>query len=156
MYHYTNSDQDTICIDTAKPLHEDSLSYQTYLDTVKFDGDHYSVSLPWKVDCPSLHNSQAIAFGQLKGLIKNLKSKGEESHICLELIQNQMEKKIIERVTSASLTGVCHYLSHHAVKKASATISLCTVFNCIAKKGHCLSINYLFYERALPYRRIGG
>ena len=73
-------DLDAIRINAQQPLPEDSISYQDYIDSVRYKDGQYWVRLPWKVNKPDLPNNYHRALGQMNTLVKELHKK--------ELIEN--------------------------------------------------------------------
>ena len=133
-------DLDTIGIKQNEPSPEDNISYQAYLDTLKYENNKYWVRLPWKVNCPSLPTNYSMALGQLKSITKALKDQNDLKNYH-DIIQTQLENDFIEKIEPTSITEHCHYLPHHAVKKDSLTTPIRMVFNCSAKQGKNPSLN---------------
>lgn len=133
-------DLDCIGINVNQPSPEDTLSYQAYLDTVKFEDQQYWVRLPWKINCPSLPTNYNMALGQLKSLTSSLETR-DELMFYHEQILAQLDNKFIETAPKITSSERCHYIPHHAVKKDSLTTPLRIVFNCSAKRKGSPSLN---------------
>ena len=133
-------DLDAVGINPDKPLPEDNLTYDQYLQTVTYGEGQYWVRLPWRHDARDLPTNYNMAYGQVKHLRENLLKRGD-LQIYDDLIRSQEECGFIEKVDSSSPQVNTHYLPHHAVAKDSATTPLRIVFNCSAKSGHGPSLN---------------
>ncbi|KAK3894099.1 hypothetical protein Pcinc_002118 [Petrolisthes cinctipes] len=134
-------DLDSIGIDATKPIPDDSVSYQAYLDTVKYEDGQYWIKLPWRMNKADLPNNYYKALGQMYSLIKEQKRKGQ-----IEAYQKVFDEHarlgFIEEVPMANPTDQCPYLPHHGVLKDSETTPLRIVFNCSSKSSsHAPSLN---------------
>lgn len=125
-------DLDVIGIDAKQPIPEEQLTYQEYLNSVKYEGGQYWVKLPWKINKPHLPNNYRIAMGQMYSLVRNLKKKNLiESY--QKVLDEQLQLQFIEEVHNAQPTDLCHYLPHNGVQKDSITTPLRIVFNCSSR-----------------------
>lgn len=106
--------------------HFDSLSIQRAKD-------RYEVELPWSNDGLTLNSDHyQLSLNRLKGLQRRLQSKPE---LCKEydnIIKDQLEKGVIERVTNNEIDSHqredngntrVHYLPHHGVVREERTTS---------------------------------
>ena len=97
---------------------EESSVYEEFTQNVVFQDGRYSVHLPWKSYHPPLPDNFNLCQTRLFGLIKRLR---QSPHILREydnIIQDQINKGIVEIVedpwTSGKI-GKLHYLPHHGV-----------------------------------------
>ena len=103
----------------------------------------YEVGLPWIRDCCELSNHYQLCLNRLKLLQKKLlKNSGilDEYH---QVIQDQLEKGIIERVSMQHPGKVNHYMPHHPViRRERSTTKVRVVYDGSAKcSGSNLSLN---------------
>ncbi|KAK3871585.1 hypothetical protein Pcinc_023273 [Petrolisthes cinctipes] len=134
-------DLDSIGIDATIPIPDDSVSYQAYLDTVKYEDGQYWIKLPWRMNKADLPNNYYKALGQMYSLIKEQKRKGQ-----IEAYQKVFDEHarlgFIEEVPMTNPTDQCHYLPHHGVLKDSETTPLRIDFNSSSKSSsHAPSLN---------------
>lgn len=125
-------DLDIIGIDPTQAAPDDRISYQEYLDTVRYDDGQYWVKLPWKINKPQLPNNYHRSLGQMYSLVKELTKKNQIEKY-QAVLKEQLESKFIEKVPDAHPKEQSHYLPHHAVVKESATTPLRIVYNCSSR-----------------------
>ena len=65
--------------------------------------------------------------------LKRLRSDPEFLEHYDNIMQEQLQRGFIEKVSNMQPMEVCHYLPHHAVKKDSPTTPIRVVFDCSAK-----------------------
>ena len=123
-------DLEAIGIRSTDEVHEE------LLDNISFNGERYSVKLPWKVGHKPLPSNFQNSFCRLKGQLRKLK---KEPHI-LEaydgIIKDQLEQKVIEKVAELETTEKEHYLPHHAVVRDNAeTTKIRIVYDASSKEG---------------------
>ena len=123
-------DLETLGIRSTDEVHEE------LLDNVTFNGERYSVKLPWKVGHKPLPSNFQNSLYRLKGQLRKLK---KEPHI-LEaydgIIKDQLQQKVIEKVAELEATGKEHYLPHHAVVRDNAeTTKIRIVYDASSKEG---------------------
>ena len=110
---------------------EDIDAHESYGDKVYYYKGQYWVSLPWKINPPSLPSNFSRAKGQLKSLIHHLSNKPKDLECYHKIMLDQLSKNFIERVDETQFrTSGVHYLPHHGVKKDSVTTPIRVVFNC--------------------------
>ena len=125
-------DLDSLGIQADETMPDDRLSYQMYLDSLKYEDGQYWVRLPWKLNKDELPNNYSRALGQMHSLVKELKKKGK-LEIYQKIIDEQLEAGFIEEVPDAKPNNKTHYLPHHGVVKDSMTTPLRIVFNCSSR-----------------------
>ena len=110
-------------------FHED---FSEHLRQTK-DGS-YTTRLPWKLDHPVLPENRDLAEARLKTTTRRLEKMGrlEEYH---QIMQEQIEKGILEPVPSQPSGENVHYVPHQpVVKEDSETTKLRIVYDCSAKR----------------------
>jgi len=76
----------------------------------------YMVTWPWKDRIPDLPENYELAFGHLRSMLQKLVKSPTLIKQCDEIIQEQLNRRIIERVTSDSEEGtIKHCIPHHPV-----------------------------------------
>ncbi|XP_065068368.1 uncharacterized protein LOC135693738 [Rhopilema esculentum] len=123
----------------------DEKNEQTPFD-IKFNGERYEVSLPWRADISHelLSDNYDKCLIRLKGLYSRLKKDPKLFSEYNSIFQEQLDKGIIEYVPNKQgITENIHYLSHHGVvRKEHDTTKLRIVFDGSAKsQPNQLSLN---------------
>ena len=94
---------------------DDDKALEMFNNTIKFDNGRYLVTWPWKESCPLPDNYQ-LAIGCLKSTLQRLEKNPYLLEMYSAVIQEQLERGIIEKVSNESEQGtVKHYIPHHAV-----------------------------------------
>ena len=122
--------------------------YQNFEEEIKFVNGRYEVKLPWKEQHPLLPDNFKLSQKRLHSLGKRLKCDPEILQTYDEVIQDQLEKGIIERVSlnEESPVGKTCYIPHQAViKKDRDTTKLRVVYDASAKRGDEPSLNNCLY-----------
>ena len=113
----------------------DEEALRKFNDTIKFEEDRYQVAWPWRHDDVCLPENFNLALGRLRSLICRLKS----DRVLLEgynyIIQQQLQKGIIEVIDkSVKIDTRKHYLPHHPILTPSkATTKVRIVYDASAK-----------------------
>ena len=108
----------------------------------KEDESRYEVSLPWKEGCQIESNGYSQCVKRLDHVFSRLKGEPELLKEYDNVIKEQLQAGIIERVVDSNLDDA-HYLPHHGVTRHDKkTTKLRVVFDGSAKHGEgSLSIN---------------
>ena len=116
---------------------------EVFLRNVKFKNGRYEVGLPWIRDCCELSNHYQPCLNRLKLLQKKLLKNSDILDEYHYVIQDQLEKGIIERVSMQHPGKVNHYMPHHPViRKERSTTKMRVVYDGSAKcSGSSLSLN---------------
>ena len=88
---------------------------QQFQETVSFENGRYQVRWPWKDELPDLPVNKELALGRLKSTVSRMRNKPDLMKQYDSIIQDQLEKGVIEKVNSTLADGIRHYLPHHAV-----------------------------------------
>ena len=125
---------------------EKASSDDKFLHKLKFDGKRYEVGLPWIGDHIKLSDDREPCFSRLKLLHKRLLKNPEILFEYDNVIQEQLEKGVIERVPICQIDeekGPIHYMPHHPViRRGKSTTKVRIVYDGSAKsKESGLSLN---------------
>ena len=104
----------------------------------KFTEERYEVKLPFKEGHPFLPDNYQLSKTRLESLLRRLKLKQEVLKHYDEVIQEQLEKSIIEPVNMEErrAVGKVHYLPHREVIRLDKdTTKLCVLYDASAKCG---------------------
>ena len=89
---------------------------QHFNNTSIQENGRYQVVLPWRNEDIKLPENYELSYGRLKSLHKGLIEIPDMLCKCDNIIKDQQEKGIIERVEEKSNEGERkHYIPHHAV-----------------------------------------
>ena len=124
---------DTIGISPEEAHPDDMAALQQFNSSIKFADGKYVARLPWKAAHPTLPINYRLAQGRLVSNLKRLRSEPEFLEHYDNIMQEQLQRGFIEKVSNMQPMEVCHYLPHHAVKKDSPTTPIRVVFDCSAK-----------------------
>ncbi|XP_045205909.2 uncharacterized protein LOC123558098 [Mercenaria mercenaria] len=127
---------------------ENEQAMQNFRDTLIFRDKRYFVTWPWRDGDPNVPNNRQLALGRLKSLVSRLESKPDVLKKYDNVIREQLEKGIIEKVETFQQDGILHYLPHHAVIKVDkSTTKLRIVYDASAKtKCENNSLNECLYR----------
>ena len=107
------------------------------------------VTWPWKEKNPDLPENYQLGFGRLKSIIQKLVKHPQLLQQYEAIIQEQLQRGIIEKVTETSAEGpLKHYIPHHPVITPSKTTTkLRVVYDASAKTRQCnKSLNECLYR----------
>ena len=102
-------DLDSIGIREGDHVHE------TLIDNIHFTGEQYQVGLPWKVGHGDLPSNYDISLMRLQCQLKKLRKDPVTLRKYDDIIREQEETGIIEKVPALGNVGRTHYLAHQAV-----------------------------------------
>lgn len=120
-------------LDNSKTL-TDEMVNERFKENLKFEDGRYQVTWPWKEDIPDLPINRELALGRSKSSVARMKNKPELLKAYDTVINDQLEKGIIEKVDETSADGPKHYLPHHAViNPLKPTTKLRIVYDASAK-----------------------
>ena len=112
----------------------DEIAKENFKQTVRFEEGRYQVTWPWKDSDPDLPLNRELALGRLRSNVKRMKDKPELINTYDKIIQDQLEKGVIEKVDETVADGPRHYLPHHAViNPLKPTTKLRIVYDASAK-----------------------
>ena len=138
-------DMDSIGIKEKEPS-----VYETFVKNIKHDGTHYEVNLPWKPSHPMLPDNFTISLGRLQSLTKRLQNNPKVFDDYNQIIVEQEQSGIIERVDIENLkprVGETNYLPHREViKEDRTTTKTRIVYDGSAKLRNSVSLNNCLYS----------
>ena len=105
-----------------------------FKETLTFEDGRYQVRWPWKEESPDLPINRELAMGCLKSNVSKMRNKPELMKLYDSIIQDQLEKGVIEKVNTTSADAAKHYLPHHAIiNPQKPTTKLHVVYDASAK-----------------------
>ncbi|XP_052778713.1 uncharacterized protein LOC128216176 [Mya arenaria] len=137
---------------------EDDTVMNHFKDNLIFQDNRYSVKWPWKDENPDIPDNRPLAVGRLKSLVSKFQSKPDILNKYNDVIVDQLDKNIIEKVERKFRDGICHYIPHHAViKPDKATTKLRVVYDASAKtRSDNRSLNECLYRGPVMLRDLCG
>ena len=94
---------------------DNSMAFNKFNETLRYENGRYSVTWPWKNEQPNLPENRTLAVGRLKSLVKRMKDNPDLVQKYDDIIKDQLRKGIIEKVRTESNCTLKHYIPHHAV-----------------------------------------
>lgn len=140
---------EAIGIHDSPQIKDDDLAIENFNETIEYDKGRYNVTWPWKSKEPDLPENFGLAKGRLNSLIQRLNKRPELLSKYDDIIQQQLEQGIIEKVDHKTEEGpVNHYIPHHAViTPTKTTTKVRIVYDASAKtKTKNLSLNECLYR----------
>ena len=117
-------------------VREDKDVYSDLIDNISYDGQRYSVGLPWKIGHKQLPHNFNGCFSRLKSQIKKLQSSPSLLDECSKIIKEQEEVGIIEKVTDLEGAEKVYYMpSQVVVRQNVETTKVRIVFDASSKEG---------------------
>ena len=117
--------------------------YEEFLSTVTHRDGRYEVHLPWKDSQVTIPDNYQLSLKRLESLLKRLREDPKTLKEYDNIIHEQLDRGIIERVdpTSTGEGGRIHYLPHHAIiRRDKKTSKMRIVYDASAKSdGPCLN-----------------
>ena len=110
---------ETIGINEPPDKNDDIKAMENFDNTVKFDGSRYLVTWPWKTEEFELPDNKDLAYGRFRSLLYRLKNKPELFEKYNDIITDQTQKEVIEKVDTIETDNLVHYIPHHAVVDTS-------------------------------------
>ena len=116
--------------------------------TLKFENGRYQVTWPWIEDEPDLPVNRGLAIGRLRSVVSKLNNKPDLLKQYASVIQDQINKGVVEKVDNINSEGLIHYLPHHGVvNPLKSTRKKRIVYDASAKsKEECNSLNDCLYR----------
>ena len=110
--------------------------YDKFVQQIRFDGNRYEVSLPWKEHHPPLPDHLDLCHKRLNSLLKRLRQTPQLLTEYDAIIRDQLDKGMVEIVAKPTLavSDRVHYLPHHGVvRQDKATSKLRVVYDASAR-----------------------
>ena len=92
-----------------------------------FNGNRYSVKLPWKEGHSLDYTNYSISLRRIKGQLVRLKREPEILEEYDKTIKGQLRRGIVEPVIKLEKADKIHYLPHHAVIRREAKTTMVRV-----------------------------
>ena len=125
---------ESIGINDSPVESDNDVALKKFSEALKYDEGRYTVTWPWKEEQPDLPDNRALALGRLKSLVSRMRNNPELIQKYDDIIIDQREKGIIEKVGSESNSLIKHYIPHHAVvNPTKATTKVRIVYDASAK-----------------------
>lgn len=135
---------------------EDDATYDYFTNNVQFKNDRYEVALPWRDYHEPLPDNYNLSLSRLRGLLQRLKQNPAILREYNAIIQDQLDKGVVERVDQSDTTPrKIHYLPHHAViRQDKETTKLRVVYDASARSNgpslnNCLYTGPKFNQKIL-------
>ena len=122
----------------------DSEVYDQFVKDARFKNGRYEVSLPMKECHPVISDNFSLAKNRLNSLLKRLNSKPDILEEYNDVISQQLDAGVIERVEIDKMDkpGEVHFLPHREVVRADKeTIKLRVVYDASSKRPGEVSLN---------------
>ena len=150
---------ETIDIIPPEKTKNDDRVMEHFINTVIQENGRYQVAWPWRNEEISLPENYELNYGRLKSLHKQLMKVPDMLCKYENIIKEQHEKGIIERVDEKRREGETkHYIPDHAVfTPAKDTTKIRIVYDASAKtKKTNLSLNKCLYRRPVILQNLCG
>ena len=121
--------------------------YENVADEIKLEGNRYRVKLPFKEDHPVIPDKYLLNAKRLKGLKNRLDKDKSLLQKYDDVIKEQLELGIKEKVDITLVAGEGTYIPHREViREGHVPTKLCVVFDCSGKCGNNISLNESLYK----------
>ena len=130
----------------------------TFKDTLRYENGRYKVTWPWKREKSDLPDNYTLALGRLKSLINRMKANPNIIKQYNEIIEEQLKRGIIEKVSYETNNVVKHYIPHHPViNPTKTTTKMRIVYDASAKTKHGKkSLNECLYRGPVMLQDLTG
>uniref|UniRef100_A0A1I7VZY4 DUF1758 domain-containing protein n=1 Tax=Loa loa TaxID=7209 RepID=A0A1I7VZY4_LOALO len=96
--------------------HDDEKALEQFKNCITKENNRYQVSWSWKDSKINLQDNYGLCYGRLRTLIKRLQTNPSLLERYDEIIKEQLQSNIIEKVTTnMDQEGIIHYLPDHEV-----------------------------------------
>uniref|UniRef100_A0A1I7VB99 DUF1758 domain-containing protein n=1 Tax=Loa loa TaxID=7209 RepID=A0A1I7VB99_LOALO len=128
--------------------HDDEKALEQFKNCITKENKRYQVSWPWKDSKINLQDNYSLCYGRLRTLIKRLQTNPSLLERYDEIIKEQLQSNIIEKVTTnMDQEGIIHYLPYHEVlTPGKATTKLRIVYDASAHINGEKSLNNVSYR----------
>lgn len=119
----------------------DDLAMHSFMDTIQYDGERYSVGLPWRPDHPPLICNEPEAYDRLGKLYRKL-DKNPELFSHYENALDEFESSMYVELVVQQDGQYVYYMPHRpAIKTSSTTYKVRPVFDAGAVGSNQVSLN---------------
>ena len=134
-------------LDTIGISDNETSVYGKFIDSIKFENDHYSVALPFQDNRPMLADNYQLCLNRLQKLKKRLRKIPQLLNEYNKVFDEYLNLGIIEKVKNEGIVGEAVYLPHKEVIKEDRSIrKLRIVFDASAKFNGTSSLNEVLYK----------
>ena len=91
-------------------MSNDEMFMRNFKEKITFENGRYQVTWPWKDIPPYLPANRELAMGRLRSTVARMRSEQDLMKHYGAIIQDQLDKEIIEKVNSTFKGGTTHYL----------------------------------------------
>lgn len=121
---------------------------ENFKETVEFKDGGYRVKWPWKVEHLPLPVNHELVMGRLRSCVNRMKNKEEIMSKYDSVIQDQLQKGVIEKIDTSTNDRAKHYIPHHSViTPQKTTTKLRIVYDALTKASSgCNSLIECFTE----------
>lgn len=145
-------EQDSIGLIENKTVHteDERFAKEIFASTTKYDGERYTVDLPFRRDASSLESNYKEAFIRLKAtekqLLKNSDKKEQYEKAIMDYVKLGFARELSKEEVDAVLKEEHYIIPHHAVfKESSTSTKVRIVFDASSKDVKGLSLNDILY-----------
>ena len=108
--------------------------HEAFRDNISFDGERYSVKLQWKLGNETLPTNYELSLSRMKSQVKRLRKQPQILVEYENIINQQFDAGVIERVPRLETAEKVHYLPPQAVVRRDAnTTKVRIVYDASAK-----------------------
>ena len=150
---------ETLGIKDPLEQNDDDKAHNNFAETVEYEDGRYYVTWPWKDENPDLPENYNLSVGRLKSTLKRLQVDENLLKKYDDIIQDQVKKGVIEKVTDQTEEGTRnHYIPHHpVVTPHKTTTKLRIVYDASAKqKKSNMSLNECLYRGPIQLQNLCG
>ena len=149
---------ETIGVIDNQTTKNDELVKKHFKENLTFVDGRYQVTWPWKEENPELPVNRQLAVGRLRSNVSRMRNKPELLKQYDSIIQDQLNKGIIEKVENTYTDNIKHYLPHHAViNPHKPTTKLRVVYDASSKaKKEYNSLNECLYRGPVMLKDLCG
>jgi len=126
---------ETLGIRDPLDLTNDDKALKQFNGSIRFTEGRYQITWPWKCDHPDLSENFQVAVNRLRGLARRFDQDKDLLVKYNDVIQNQVELGVIEKVFNSSDDTLKHYLPHHPILTPTKDTTKLRVASVKAKKG---------------------
>ena len=134
-------------LETLGIKNEETSVYETFEQKIKFNGERYEVSLPWKEWRLPLRDHRELCHKRLLSLLTRLRQTPKLLTEYNTIIQEHIDRGIVEVVSQPSVIDGdhIHYLPHHGVLRGDKTTSKLRIVYDASAKSTGPSLNECLY-----------
>ena len=134
-------------LDTIRISDNETSVYGKFIDSMKFENDHYSVALPFKENCQMLADNYQLCLNRLQKWKERLSKTQQSPNEYNKVFDEYLNLWIMEKVKNKGMVGEVVYLLHkEVIKEDRLTTKLRIVFDESAKYKGKSSLNEVLYK----------